>query len=68
MMAQCAHSLGTVHARCGKYDDARHWYKELLRKKREILGNIDNKGGKGAVEDNDNDAASGTTPSSVILR
>ena len=68
MMAQCAHLLGAVHARCGKYDEARRWYEESLRKQCKVLGNIDDNGGEGAGEDGDNNAADETMSSSPILR
>ena len=71
MVARCAHSLGAVHARCGEYDEARRWYEESLRKKREVLGNnVDDNGGEGAAgEDDDDDGhAGGMTSSSAILR
>lgn len=37
MVAQCMHSLGAVHARCGEFDEAFRWYEESLRRKNEII-------------------------------
>jgi tetratricopeptide (TPR) repeat protein len=37
MIAQCMHALGTVHARCGEYDESLLWYEESLKRKNEII-------------------------------
>lgn len=37
MVAQCMHSLGAVHARCGEYDEAYRWYEEALKRKNDIV-------------------------------
>ena len=37
MVAQCMHSLGAVHARCGEFDEAFRWYEEAVRRKNEII-------------------------------
>lgn len=37
MVAQCMHSLGAVHARCGEFDEAFRWYEESVRRKNEII-------------------------------
>ena len=37
MVAQSMHSLGSVHARCGEFDEAFRWYEESLRRKNEII-------------------------------
>lgn len=37
MVAQCMHSLGAIHARCGEYDEAYRWYEEALKRKNNIV-------------------------------
>ena len=37
MVAQCMHSLGAIHARCGEYDEAYRWYEEALKRKTDIV-------------------------------
>ncbi len=37
MIAQCMHSLGAVHGRCGEYDEAYCWYEEALKRKNDIV-------------------------------
>lgn len=44
MVAQCMHSLGAVHARCGEFDEAFRWYEESLRRKNEIIKECSNDG------------------------
>lgn len=40
IIAQCMHSLGAIHARCGEYDEALQWYDESLKTKQQILRNV----------------------------
>ena len=37
VVAQCLHSLGAIHARCGEFNEAYRWYEEALKRKNEII-------------------------------
>ena len=41
MTAQCMHSIGAIHARCGEYDEALNWYEEALKKKQQLLNHYE---------------------------
>lgn len=41
MTAQCMHSIGAIHARCGEYDEALNWYEESLKKKQQLLNHYE---------------------------
>ncbi len=40
MIAQCMHSLGAIHARCGEHEEAVRWYNESLNRKQHILHEV----------------------------
>eukprot|EP00584_Thalassiosira_punctigera_P006540 CAMPEP_0172538224 /NCGR_PEP_ID=MMETSP1067-20121228/9657_1 /TAXON_ID=265564 ORGANISM="Thalassiosira punctigera, Strain Tpunct2005C2" /NCGR_SAMPLE_ID=MMETSP1067 /ASSEMBLY_ACC=CAM_ASM_000444 /LENGTH=625 /DNA_ID=CAMNT_0013323679 /DNA_START=60 /DNA_END=1938 /DNA_ORIENTATION=- len=44
MTAQSMHALGTIHARCGDYAEASHWYEESLKRKHELSDDIEGDG------------------------
>lgn len=43
IIAQCMHSLGAIHARCGEYDEALQCYDESLKRKQQLLLDVTDK-------------------------
>ena len=41
LTAQCLHSIGAIHARCGEYDEALNWYEESLKKKQQLMNHYE---------------------------
>jgi tetratricopeptide (TPR) repeat protein len=40
LTGQCMQALGSIHAKCGEYDEASRWYNEALKEKMRILDEV----------------------------
>ena len=45
LISQCMHSLGSIHSRCGEYEEAYRWYDGALKEKTRILADVSTEGG-----------------------
>ena len=40
LISQCMHSLGSIHARCGEYEEAYRWYDGALKRKTRLIDDV----------------------------